>query len=167
LWISLSGGRWRNVAFKAKHRVTNDPGPQVRDLTSQEEARLQTSREGLTKLATGLGLPLPQDDEERLALCDELIRWWHREPQGQRIDPNVVVTVVGIAMGDVLAREFGLVWKIITDAFGTDLGLWRAKGHIVLSPTNSIAKHFADESDGFVVNHYAAFRAQLRKIDGW
>lgn len=153
--------------FKAKRRVTNDPDPQVRDLTSQEEARLQTSREGLTKLATGLGLALPQDDDERLALCDELIRWWHREPQEQRIDPNVLVSVVGIAMGDVLAREFGLVWKIITDAFGTDLGLWRAKGQIVVSPTNSIAKHFAEESDGFVVDHYAALRAQLRKIDGW
>jgi hypothetical protein len=150
-----------------KQRVANDPDPQIRDLTSEEEARLQTSRDGLTKLGESLGLPVPEDDDERLALCDELIRWWHREPEEQRIDPNVVITLVGITMGDVLAREFGLAWKIVTDAFGTDLGLWRAKGQIVISPINSVAKRFADERDGFVVEYCGALRAQLRRLDAW
>lgn len=153
--------------FKLKQRVTNDADPQVRDLTAEEEARLQTSRDGLAKLGEGLGLPMPENDDERLALCDEMIRWWHGEPEEQRIDPNVVIAVIGIAMGDVLAREFGLTWKIVKDAFGTDLGLWRGKGQIVITPINSVAKRFADESDGFVVDYCGALRAQLRRLDAW
>jgi hypothetical protein len=153
--------------FKPKQRLTNDPDPQVRDLTAEEGARLQTSRDGLTELGEGLGLPVPENDDERLALCDEIIRWWHREPEEQRIDPNVVIAVVGIAMGDVLASEFGLIWKIVMDAFGTDLALWRAKGQIVISPINSVAKRFAEERDGFVVEYCEALRSPLRRLDAW
>src|SRR5262245_15437644 len=116
--------------FRTKQTVTNDPPPQVHDLTEAEEAWVQAERDGLTKLAGALGFTPPQNDDERLALCDEMIRWWHCEPQEQRIDANRIVNLVGVAMGDVLAREFGLAWKIITDAFGTDLGLWRAQGQI-------------------------------------
>jgi len=153
--------------FKTKQTVTNDPPPQVRDLTEEEEAWVQAERDGLTKLAGAIGFTLPQNDDERLALCDEIIRWWHCEPRDQRIDAHRVVNPIGVAMGDVLAREFGLAWKIVTDAFGTDLGLWRAKGQIVLSPVHSVAKRFADESNGFVVSLCGAMRAQLRSMGDW
>jgi hypothetical protein len=69
-------------------------------------------------------------------------------------------------MGDALAHEYRLEWKIINDEIGTDLGLWRSKDQIVLSPTTSIAKRFADEADGLVVDLGRALRTKLRGIDG-
>jgi Domain of unknown function (DUF3806) len=106
----------------------------------------------------------PGNDDERLALCDEFIRWWHREPAEQRIDRNIIVNLAGVTIGDVLAGECGLTWKIISDEFGTDLGLWREEGQIVVSPIHSVAKLFADEQDGFVVDLCASLRAKLRGI---
>ena len=150
--------------FKLRIARNQAKAPQASALTAQEEAWLQAQREAMLGFARALGLEMPQNDDERLALCDEFIRWWHREPVEQRINPNIIVNLAGVAIGDVLARECRLTWKIITDEFGTDLGLWRAEGQIVVLPIHSVAKLFADEHDGFVVDLCASLRAKLRGI---
>jgi hypothetical protein len=85
---------WR---FKAKATAVAPAGqvkePQAADLTAREQAWIEAQRDALIKLAKALGLVLPESDDERLATCDELVRWWHREPAEQRINPNVLVNL--------------------------------------------------------------------------
>ena len=138
--------------------------PRASDLTEQELQWLDAHRRGLTALADTAGLSSPRTDN-RLSLADELIRWWHRQPADDRVDPNLIVSAAGIALGDALAKEFRLEWKIITDSFGTDIGLWRERGHIVLSPTHSVAKRFSECPDGFVELLSRELRDGLRGMD--
>lgn len=68
-------------------------------------------------------------------------------------DANAVSMSLGVALGDQIARETGLEWMIITDAYGTDLGLFFAGlegeySDIVTHPMGFIAKRIAErESD--------------------
>jgi hypothetical protein len=117
--------------------------PYADDLSHAETAWLQQQRDAARTLGEQAGLA-----GDPIAVCDGLIRCWHAA--SSRPDPNPIVNAAGVAVGDVLAREFGLEWKIITDSFGTDMGLWRARGSIILAPTSSVAKRFADGKDGFL-----------------
>lgn len=144
-------------------RKKKPTGPTASDLTRDEQAWLQDQRAALGSLPSAAAIAAPSKST-RLQTCDALLRWWHRQPGESRPDPNELVSACGVALGDVLSEELGLEWKIITDAFGTDLGLWREQGHIVLSPTHSIAKRFAEGADGFVVDLAGQLRVMFAEM---
>ncbi len=61
------------------------------------------------------------------------------------IDPNNLVISLGIALGDRFVSQTNLEWKIITDSFGTDMGLFDPGTpgkltDIVMYPMNMVAK---------------------------
>jgi len=131
--------------FKKKQKL-----PSAANLTRAEVAWLQRQRDAIPTLAAAVAAtPAPADPVEA---ADTLIRAWHALPESCRPDANEIVNVAAVALGDALAAKLGLEWKIITDAFGTDLGLWwtNGRGNIVLAPTHSVAKKFAGNPDGFV-----------------
>jgi hypothetical protein len=126
-------------------------GPVASDLTRAEIDWIQQQRDALGELAAAVGLGSPDSDAARLECCDRVIRWWHEQPAGARPDPNMIVGSCGVALGDAIGPALGLEWKIVTDAFGTDLALWGAANQVVLSPTHSVAKRFAESRNGCVV----------------
>jgi hypothetical protein len=125
------------------------------DLSASEIQSLAESRESLSRLAINANLTV-SDSSDPLEVCDQLLRWWHRLPAEVRPDANLLVNAIGITLGDKLAKELSLEWKIVTDTFGTDLALWRTvQGrNIILSPTHAVAKRFENGRDGFVVALY-------------
>jgi len=87
-----------------------------------------------------------------------------RSPKGHP-DANAVAIALGVALGDQIAQATGMEWKIITDAYGTDLGLFLAGlegtySDIVTHPMNFIAKRIVDRQSGWL------FPAATSLIDG-
>ncbi len=149
--------------FKKRRQI-----PFAEDLTPAEHAWLRQQRESLAQQLKAAAIK-PRPGTRPLDPCDDLIRAWHAAPVPQRPDANALVLAVGVALGDALAKELGLEWKIITDAFGTDMGLWHVPasgkaGNIILSPTHSVAKQFADNPDGFVVLLFDKMVPQVRDL---
>lgn len=133
--------------------------PYADDLRSSELRWLDEQRANLGKLAQVAGVASETDP---LRAADAVIIHWHRQPDGARPDPNEVVNAAGVALGDALAKAHGLEWKIVTDAFGTDMGLWWSGGDgkvLNLAPTHSVAKRFADGQSGYVVELFALLSA--------
>ena len=147
--------------FKKKRKI-----PYADDLSPRELEWLQTQRSALDTLAQAAHVAT---DTGPLRTADAVIQHWHSLPQPQRSDPNTVVNAAGVALGDALAKKHGLQWKIITDAFGTDMGVWCGgdnEQNVVLSPTHSIAKRFADSPDGCVVQLFDSLSASTQSILG-
>jgi hypothetical protein len=143
--------------FKKKHPKP----PSAADLTRAEVAWLENQRDTLTTLARDAHLPIAPP----LETADALLRWWHKQPEATRIDPNIIVMAIGVALGDALAKACRLEWKIITDPFGTDMGLWGGDRGIILSPTHTAAKKLAESPEGFVVALVPRMVAQVAEIE--
>lgn len=146
--------------FKKKREI-----PFADDLTDGELGWLDEQRDALNSMCASAGIPTPAPSR-RLDAADELIRWWHRQPRDVRPDPNLIVNAAGVALGDALAAAGGLEWKVITDSFGTDLGLWwrLGKGHVILAPTHSVAKKFAENPDGFVAGLFKVMAPDVARL---
>lgn len=70
-------------------------------------------------------------------------------------DANTMSLSLGVALGDQIARETGMEWMIITDAYGTDLGLFFGGlegeySDIVTHPMGLIAKRIADRQSDWL-----------------
>lgn len=126
-----------------------DTWPQIEPLTSDEREWLDEQRGLLADAIDQLDIEL-SEDATPLDGADAVIRWWHAQEQDERPDPNIIIMIAGVALGDRLAESFGLEWGIITDESGADLGLYHPTKNVVCGPTHSVAKRFADGSDGFL-----------------
>lgn len=78
-----------------------------------------------------------------------------RKVPKDQADANSVVLVLGVALGDQIAEATGMEWKIITDAYGTDMGLFLAGlegtySDIVTHPMNLIAKRIVERQSGWL-----------------
>lgn len=56
--------------------------------------------------------------------------------------PENELVVIGTAYGDILATELGLHWVVVTDEYGTDIGLQYRNLEIYLFPRDMIVKRF-------------------------
>lgn len=142
--------------FKKKRAL-----PYADDLRSSERKWLESNRQVLPELGKLAGVA---PGTNPLQMADAVIAYWHRLPEAERADANDVVSVAGVALGDALAAKHGLEWKIVTDAFGTDVALWWSGGgdrNLILAPTHSIAKRFADSPSGCVVQLFEAISASV------
>lgn len=57
-------------------------------------------------------------------------------------NPMNELVVIGTAYGDILAAELGLHWVVVTDEYGTDIGLQYRNSEIYLFPRDMIVKRF-------------------------
>ncbi|HEU5144890.1 MAG TPA: DUF3806 domain-containing protein [Dermatophilaceae bacterium] len=58
--------------------------------------------------------------------------------------------VFGIAIGEYLARHSTLRWAIVTDTFGTDLGLAAARSETVVVPHNLVSARWMRREKGWI-----------------
>lgn len=73
------------------------------------------------------------------------------------------IDVVAVAIGEHLRRASGLEWKVITDDYGTAIGLYRAEGHIVVVPQSTVAKRWG-AGEPFVVSLVTQMIDHLARI---
>ncbi len=85
------------------------------------------------------------------------------------IDPNPFVLSIGTAFGDCIVANTTLEWMIITDEFGTDVGLYTpgvSAGHtdIVTHPINLVAKRFESKTTNWIEDVYSSLIAEIRQM---
>ncbi|WP_353509183.1 DUF3806 domain-containing protein [Intrasporangium sp.] len=79
------------------------------------------------------------------------------------------VELFGVAIGEHLARHSARRWGVVTDVFGTDLGLTDAGGDTVIVPHNLVSARWMRRETGWipgVVGHLVTLRpAPVRPRD--
>jgi hypothetical protein len=61
-----------------------------------------------------------------------------------------VVEVVGLAIGEHLVRHGRMDWRIVTDAFGTDLGVVARRRPVSVIPTTIVATRWINGERGWI-----------------
>lgn len=127
--------------------------PEARPLGEQERARIHAGLEALA--AEGVDVESLQELGDGL---DRALATWMAEGGS---DHDVIVERYAVGIGEHLARHTDLSWKIVTDVFGTDLGL--ASGDFVVVPGNLVAARWMRRETGWVpgvVSHLVQVRSR-------
>ncbi|WP_052592045.1 DUF3806 domain-containing protein [Luteipulveratus mongoliensis] len=80
-----------------------------------------------------------------------------------REDPTAVCTMIGLAMGEHIARNSRLQWRIVTDAEGTDLALSTPEENAVLYPADPVIDAWSEQRTGWLSGWV---RDLLRGVNG-
>jgi hypothetical protein len=91
---------------------------------------------------------------------DAAYRRWSSEG-GSGEGPDVVVETYAVAIGEYLARHSAREWAVVTDVFGTDLGLVAARADTVVVPHNLVGARWMRGETGWVpgvVSHLVSIR---------
>jgi Domain of unknown function (DUF3806) len=112
------------------------------------------------------------DDEEtslpRPPLLDEIFAaWlaeWHEEPEAERDDPNIYINAIGLAFGQALVDEVGLLWAVVSDKHGTEIAVHGEPGDLLVFPPNLVAKRFEKGETGFLAPIYEEIKARAHQL---
>ncbi|WP_151081612.1 DUF3806 domain-containing protein [Nocardioides cynanchi] len=74
---------------------------------------------------------------------DEMLNAWLRLDEAHRPDPNPITNQIGLAFGQYVADQARLDWMVATDTHGTEIALHRARGNVLIYPTDLVAKRWA------------------------
>jgi hypothetical protein len=128
-------------------------------LGDEERARITSALEH----ATSDGVDV--DDLASIgAHYDEAYRRWADEG-GSGEGPDIVVETYAVAIGEHLVRHSAREWAIVTDVFGTDLGLVAARADTVVVPHNLVGARWMRGETGWVpgvVSHLVSIRPRSR-----
>ena len=131
--------------------------PVSRPLEADERARIDAA---LARLAE-MGIDV--DDIDAVgAGFDEAHRAWQ---QDQSRDSAQIVDTFAVAIGEHLARHSARDWAVVTDVFGTDLGLVAARAETVVVPHNLVGSRWMRGERGWipgVVRHLVSMRPRRR-----
>ncbi|MBI9116021.1 DUF3806 domain-containing protein [Sanguibacter suaedae] len=76
-------------------------------------------------------------------LFDEYCAAWHAAPEGERWNPNYVITALGVALGDtLLARSPGAHWQVAVDARITTVAVRNDLCHSTVFPVDAVARRW-------------------------
>jgi hypothetical protein len=128
--------------------------PSARPLDDAERARIAAALE----VASAEGVDV--DDLESIGShYDEAFR--HASADPEALSPDAVVETYAIAIGEHLARHSAREWAVVTDVFGTDLGLVAARVDTVIVPHNLVGARWMRRETGWipgVVSHLVRIR---------
>ena len=79
---------------------------------------------------------------------DEAFRRWTSQGDGE--GPDVIVETYAVAIGEHLARHSAREWAVVTDVFGTDLGLVAARADTVVVPHNLVGARWMRGETGWI-----------------
>jgi hypothetical protein len=118
--------------------------PDVEPLTDGERGWVRANLDALE--AAGVDVHDPRSlgsfyDQEFLA--------WSALPDDARPDPNPIVNMIGIGLGECLNARIGSSWMIA--AYPTaELVIHRAANNVVIHPPNMVGKRWSDGTVGFL-----------------
>lgn len=117
-------------------------------------------------LAALVKAALPHRVTDGLPPADVLDEVWEdflaSEPDDD--EASLIVSVLGIALGDHLVRARSFAWVILSDAWGTGLGVVAMRGtaNVVTDPFNFVAKRWDRREPRFLAE---GLRAICRHVD--
>jgi hypothetical protein len=132
-----------------------DGRPVARPLTDDEQQRIASALDALADRGVDV------DDLSSIgAAYDASCAAQEAGGQGEARD---ACELFGIAIGEHLHRHSTLKWAIVTDAFGTDLGLAAARSETVVVPHNLVSARWMRRETGWiprVVDHLLTINAR-------
>ncbi|MDV3223132.1 DUF3806 domain-containing protein [Intrasporangium sp.] len=118
-----------------------DGRPVSAPLTDAERSRISRGLEELA--ARGV-------DIDDLAAIGAAYDRAHADAAAGRGDAAEVVELFGVAIGEHLVRRSTRGWSVVTDAFGTDLGLVDARADTVVVPHNLVSARWMRGETGWI-----------------
>ncbi len=129
--------------------------PVSRHLDEQEQARIEAGVQRLQELGIDI------DDVEAIGSAYDAALARSRADASADGGPDVIVDTFAIAIGEHLARHSAREWAVVTDVFGTDLGLVAARADTVIVPHNLVGARWMRGESGWVprvVSHLVGLR---------
>jgi hypothetical protein len=90
------------------------------------------------------------DPRQLGARYDALLADWLSMPEPDRPDPNPMINLMGLGLGEHIARRSGLSWVVASDEHGTEIALHGRVGDVLIYPTNAVAKRWVAGEVGFL-----------------
>lgn len=160
-------GRRATVSAAAAAQPSADSGddegfvvPKVRGIPEAEQQRIQR----LLGEVRDAGVDV--DDLQAIGRAyDDWLAGWLAQRDSKREDHQVLVDRLGVAIGEHLVRHTDVEWGMVTDAFGTDLGVAAAADDFTVVPMNLVAVRWLNRTSGWVpgvVGHLVNLRTTMR-----
>lgn len=135
----------------------------VQDLNPSEVTwlgQMQQAGRALHQLYVGEidGLP------DGRALDAVWVRWQSDTNNPDRPDANTVVNALGLCFGQQLVDRLGFRWAVITDDYGTEMGLIAQPGDITVFPANMTAKRLEKGAHPFFADLFSQMEATVRSL---
>jgi hypothetical protein len=144
-------------------RGQSDPGdgPRIEELSASETAWVEGN---LTVLANAE--VQPGDVAALGALYDAQLTSWLAAPTEERSDPNPLINLIGLGLGEYLRRECGMRWVLATDGHGFEIAIHREPGNVILYPTNIVAKRWVAQERGIIPELAEAMVQSVHRLPG-
>lgn len=117
-------------------------------------------------LADAAAAGIDVDDLASIAAAyDGWLADWLAQRESKRPDHQVLVDRLGVAIGEHLVRHTDMEWGLVSDAFGTDLGVAARSDDFAVVPMNLVAVRWLNRTSGWVpgvVGHLVALRTTMR-----
>jgi hypothetical protein len=140
-WFKRSSGEEPTEAPVSVQATATDAAPPVLEpLTPAEVDWIRSNIGGLAEQDVRLN-----DIDDLGRHYDELLAAWLRLEESRRPDPNQIITQIGLGFGQYVADQARLDWTVATDEHGAEIALHRARGNVLIYPTNLVAKRWAAE----------------------
>jgi hypothetical protein len=99
-------------------------------------------------------------------VLDVAYRHWLNSGTGINEQANDVVHAIGFAFGQFLVDSEGFEWTLVTDHFGTDIGVraLAGKGDVLVCPASMVAKRWDTKETDFLVPIYRAVIEQRDSV---
>jgi hypothetical protein len=140
-----------------KERNYKDSRPtklKLSPLNSDELAFLITN----TDLANDILISLEIEETGHRFLPSRLakaIDSWFEQDITSRFSNLDIITysdILAVAWGKYLEEGLGMKWFVITDEFGTEIGLYHTTNNLTLFPFTSLKKSFANEDSELIIH---------------
>lgn len=159
--LGAGSGRWSSGGAAASTWTESSAEaperPAAQALTNAERTRIWSALASLE--AAGVDI----DDLTSLGTAYDSARVaWEGESPAGREDSGEVVERFALGIGEHLNRHTDLTWSIVTDGFGTDLGLMGRRDDTVVVPHNLVGARWLNGERGWipgVVAHLVRTRA--------
>lgn len=135
----------------------------VQELNPSELTWLQQMQEGgrlLHQMYVGELGTIP----DAKALDAIWVRWQSDTDNPDRPDPNTIVNALGLCFGQQLVDRLGFRWAVITDEYGTEMGLLAQPGDITVFPANLTAKRLEKGAHPFFADLFSQMEATVRSL---
>lgn len=117
----------------------------IEELNEGELTWVDANLTGLRKAGVDV-----EDPESLGRFFDGALTDWQALPEQDRPDPNPVINMLGVGLGQCVIGRSDLRWVIATDEHSTELALHRARNDILIYPANAVAKRWVDGEVGFM-----------------
>ncbi|BDZ54007.1 DUF3806 domain-containing protein [Agromyces marinus] len=115
-------------------------------------------------LVAGAGAD-PDDLDQVRALYERWSSGWRRINPPERDDPAIMVSALGTAFGDHVARRTALSWRLAEHAHGVELALYQPRGQVLVHPIGLVDERWrAEETSGVFLVETAERLTRARRL---